>query len=317
MSEIRNVIENCIPTRLSENILKISDKILQQVNEIRIKANKPIILVGCDTDFFISKGGYITECVEDGIKVLPNELLKILNMICNNSLYAYLDTLKNGFVTLKGGHRVGITGKVVIKDNRINNIKEISSINIRIARQIRGLGNSVIEHIIRNKNDIYNTLIISPPGCGKTTLLRDVIRIISDGSKNLRGLKISVIDERSEIGSIFKGVPQNDIGVRSDILDGSTKSEGIMLALRSMSPQVIATDEIGSYGDFEALQEVVNCGVRVIATAHGFNIEDIEKRKITRSILKDNIFERFILLGRDNKVGKLCDILDNNRNSIL
>ena len=121
MSEIRNVIENCIPTRLSENILKISDKILQQVNEIRIKANKPIILVGCDTDFFISKGGYITECVEDGIKVLPNELLKILNMICNNSLYAYLDTLKNGFVTLKGGHRVGITGKVVIKDNRINN----------------------------------------------------------------------------------------------------------------------------------------------------------------------------------------------------
>ena len=317
MNNIRRLIEGCIPNRLKDNILNLGDEVLQSVNEIRIRANRPIMLVNNDTDFFITKDGKKTENSQNVLNVLPQELLEILNLICNNSLYAYMDTLRNGFVTLKGGHRVGITGKVIIKDNKISNIKEISSVNIRIARQIKGLANTVIKHIVRNEKDVYNTLIISPPGCGKTTLLRDILRVISNGCKELKGLRVSVIDERSEIASLFHGIPQNDVGIRSDVLDGANKGDGIMLALRSMSPKVIATDEIGTYGDYEALQEAVNCGVRIITTAHGFDIENIEKRNITKNILRENIFERFIILGKDNKVGHLKDILDEKRVSVL
>lgn len=317
--DIRELVNYCIPSRLKENILKLDDKVLQNINEIRIRADKPMIFISQDEDFFITYDGKKTEERDNLLHVSSKELLEILNLICNNSLYAYMDTLKSGFVTLKGGHRVGITGKVVVEDNKIKNIKEISSVNIRIARQIKGLANNIIKYIVRNEKDIYNTLIIAPPACGKTTLLRDIIRIISDGSRRLnqKGLKVCIIDERSEIASLFKGVPQNDVGIRSDILDGCSKSEGIMLALRSMSPQVIATDEIGTSGDFKALQEVINCGVRIITTAHGFDIKDIERRNITKSILNERIFDRFIILGKDNKVGKLKDILDENRVTLL
>lgn len=315
VSDIRKIIASYFPDNVSKNILHLCDKDLDAINEIRIRAEKPIMFITSRGDFSITPQGLKTYDYSDCLKIQSNELLQVLGLICNNSIYAHMDTLKNGFITLAGGHRVGITGKAVIEDNKIKNIKDISSINIRIAREIKGVANCIIKYVIKNKTDVYNTLIVSPPGYGKTTLLRDMLRILSDGCESLefKGMKIAIIDERSEIASLTKGIPQNDIGIRSDVLDCYSKKDGIMLALRTMSPQIIATDEIGNIGDYEALQEVVNCGVRILTTAHGVDIEDIKKRRSTRNILQENIFERFILLGKNNQIGKIKDILDGNK----
>ncbi len=305
---IKDIVINYMPNRIQKSILGLKDEELDAINEIRLRANRPIMLIKNNDDFFITKEGRKTKEFDLSIKATSNELLEVLNLICCNSIYAYMDTIKNGFITIKGGHRIGITGKTVIENGKIKNIKDISSINIRIAREIKGLGLSVIKYIVRNENDIYNTLIISPPAYGKTTLLRDVLRILSNGFNhlNFKGMKISIIDERSEIAALFNSVPQNDVGIRSDVIDGCSKSEGMMLALRTMSPQIIATDEIGGIKDFEVLKEVINCGVRVITTAHGFDLLDIKKR----NMLRENIFDRFIILGKDNKIGSIKDVLD-------
>ena len=305
---ISDVVKNYLPQKMAKIILGLGHDELCQINEIRLRSNRPMMLVKSDDDFFITKDGTKTKNLALAIKTTSDEILDTLNLICCNSIYAYMDTIRSGFITIKGGHRVGITGKSVIENGKIKNIKDVSSINIRIAREIKGVGLKMVKYIIRNKNDIYNTLIISPPAYGKTTLLRDVVRILSDGFSDFKfkGMKISIVDERSEIAALFNGVPQNDVGIRSDVIDGCSKCEGMILALRSMSPQIIATDEIGSSRDFEVLRKIISCGVRIITTAHGFDILDVAKRDIGK------IFDRFVILGKDNKVGSIKDILDGS-----
>lgn len=309
MDIVRHVIREYLPCNLSRVMLNILDDI-SSVNEIRIRPGGPIICVCDGRDFFVSKDSKVTTNHNNVLVATKDDVLDVLNKICANSIYAYMNTIRSGFITVQGGHRVGIVGRMVIENNRIKNIKDISSINFRIARQIKGIGRKVIKYIIRNGNDVYNTLIISPPAYGKTTLLRDILRIISDGSVklNIKGMKVSIIDERSEIAALHNGIPQNDVGIRSDVLDGCSKCEGMMLALRTMSPHVVATDEVGSKEDFDAISEMTRCGVRVIATMHGFDVMDIRKRS-----LEADTFERFVVLG---EVGKISKVLDSNSNDI-
>ncbi|MPM90152.1 hypothetical protein SDC9_137269 [bioreactor metagenome] len=272
---------------------------LDKVQEFRIKANKPLFLI-CDNKEL--RFNYI--CTLEDIKI-------ILQRMSNYSIYAFEDEIKQGYITIQGGHRVGLCGSCVIDKNSIKTIKNIASINIRIAREVVGCGGKILPYII-NDNRIHNTIIISPPKCGKTTILRDLVRLISDGVPNLNllGKSVSVIDERSEIGACFRGMPQMNIGVRTDILDGCPKSEGIVMAIRSMAPEVVVCDEIGTYKDMESIILALNSGVSLITTIHGFDTEDLYRRPVFKEVLENKVFSRAIVLSNRRGIGTIEYIYD-------
>lgn len=208
-----------------------------------------------------------------------------------------------------GGNRVGVVGSAVIENGQVININYISSLNFRIARQQIGCSNKIIEDIIDLKNNtIHNTLIVSPPGCGKTTLLRDVIRSISNGINviGFKGKTVGVVDERGEIAAMYKGIPQNDVGIRTDVVDNMPKPEAMRMLVRSMAPDVIACDEIGGKEDVDAIDYAVCSGVKGIFTAHGKDLEEISKNPQISKLLEKNIFERIILLNPKKRGDAEC-----------
>lgn len=229
--------------------LQQNEQILNTIQEIRIRANQPIILKLRQADILIE---YI---------VTQAEILQILEKICNNSIYAYKNQICEGFITIKGGHRVGITGTAVTENNQIINLKYITSLNFRIAREVFNCSNKILGQIInKEENTIYTTLIVSPPGKGKTTILRDAIRRISNGIEemNFQGKTCGVVDERGEIAAMYMGIPQNDIGIRTDVIENTTKAKGMKMLIRSMAPEIIACDEIGSKEDIQAIRRSYN-----------------------------------------------------------
>ena len=217
-----------------------------------------------------------------------------------------------GYITVKGGHRVGITGNCVIESGKVININYISSINFRIARQVFGCSNSILPCVLKLKeNTIFNTLIVSPPGAGKTTLLRDLVRNISNGIEkyNFKGLNVGLIDERSEIAAMYKGIAQNEVGIRTDVLDNIPKARGMRMLIRSMAPQVIIADEIGTKEDVTAIRKATCLGVKGIFTAHGTSLEDLKKNKELQDILEDKIIEKIIFLNA-SKIGRNISVED-------
>lgn len=279
------IIENILPMGLRSYLREQGDMsgdkvdMYTYVEEIRLRAGKPVIFHrGCEM------GQWETDYV-----VSVSDLEESMEYITGFSLYAYESELKEGYITIRGGHRVGIAGKVVTVEGRIKTISPISSINIRVSHQVIDCAKDVLPHVI-DEDKYCNTLIVSPPGAGKTTLLRDMIRLLSDRYK----LKVSVVDERSEIASCYKGVPQCDVGIRSDIYDCCHKSEGVMLMIRAMSPQVVAVDELGGFGDMEAMYEAIRCGCKVLATAHGQSVKDVWER--LGKDLCDGVFDRYIVV---------------------
>lgn len=213
-----------------------------------------------------------------------------------------------GYITIKGGHRVGISGNIVWADEKVTNINYISSLNFRIARQVIGCSTKALKYILDTENNtIYNTLIVSPPGAGKTTLLRDVVRKISNGMENInfKGQTIGLTDERGEIASMYKGVPQNDIGPRTDVLDNIPKWIGMKMLIRSMAPQVIVADEIGTQADVVSIQEAICCGIKGIFTAHGGSLEDLALNPSISELIEKHIFERLIFLGNKGPKGEI------------
>jgi len=295
------------------SILKRIDRdVLKTVEEIRLRADKPLMIHNYHGDWFVDEFGNLTQTHRNLYVVKQGEILKTLELMSENSVYAFQEEIRNGFITLKGGHRVGIAGRVVLDGNSIKNIKDISGLNIRLAREVPGCASKLIKYILKGCNDVYNTLIISPPQCGKTTMLRDIAKSISDGMDDLKfgGLKVGLVDERSEIAACYKGVPQNNVGVRTDVLDGCPKSLGMVMMIRSLSPQVIITDEIGSQGDKDAVVKVLNAGVKIITSAHGYNISELKSRQEVLSLLEAKIFERYIVLSNFDGPGTLEEVVD-------
>lgn len=261
------------------------------INEIRLRTGRHLIL-----------RFYGKEIVTEYI-VKKEDILNILLSISKNSIYSIQNDINNGFLTIKGGHRVGVTGEVVLEAGNIKNIKEISSMNIRIAREIKGAANKIIPYIISG-NNIRNTLIVSPPGCGKTTMLRDLIRQISNYGKN-----VAVIDERGEIASVYNGKNMLDVGTRTDVMSFCPKHIGINLVTRSMAPDVIATDEIGSMQDVEAIKTATLSGVNLIFTMHGKSINDLRKNREIMQIIDDGYFDIIVFLSNKNGVGTVERVL--------
>lgn len=284
-----------LPLRIIEELKQIVLK--EKIQEIRIKVNKPIIVNLNDKEVILK------------YKTTINDIKEILVKISNYSLYAYEEELKQGYITIKGGHRIGIAGECVVVDGKIRTIRNISSLNIRICREIIGCSNELMKFII-NKERVYNTLIVSPPKCGKTTILRDISKNISNGMplENFNGKKVSIIDERSEIASCFNGVPQLDIGIRTDILDNCLKKDGMLMAIRSLSPEIIICDEIGTKGEVEALNMAFNSGVNIIVTIHGYSIEDIYARDVFKPLIENCILERIVILSNKKGPGTIENI---------
>lgn len=221
-----------------------------------------------------------------------------------------------GYITIKGGHRVGIAGNVLFTEGKVSNVNYISSLNFRISRQVIGCSTKALKHILDVENNtIYNTLIVSPPGAGKTTLLRDLIRKISNGMENIKykGKTIGVVDERGELAAMYKGIPQNDIGLKTDILDNIPKSVGMTMLIRSMSPQIIVADEIGNKEDVEAIHYAICCGIKGIFTAHGGSIEDLNLNPAISELIKRHIFERIVFLSNKGPKGEIEEVYAFNK----
>lgn len=228
----------------------MQDRNLQKdLQEIRIRVERAILLKTRQADIIID------------YQVSTSEILQTLEKLCENSIYAYKNQICEGFLTVKGGHRIGITGTAVSEGGKILNLKYITSLNFRIAREVINCSNYLLTEIINKEdNTIYNTLIVSPPGKGKTTILRDIIRNISNGILEIhfKGMTCCVVDERGEIAAMYKGSPQNDIGLRTDVIENISKAKGIKMLIRSMAPEVIACDEIGSNEDVQAIRRSHN-----------------------------------------------------------
>ena len=278
-------------------ILQKADLNFGELQEIRMRINSPLMIRQRGKEYKLTEEGKLLRCngneqyEKENIHYVDRcELMETMEYIAGYSLYAYEDELRQGFLTIQGGHRVGVAGKILMEEGKVRSIRYISFLNIRLAHQVEGCADKVMPFIVEN-GEVCHTLIISPPCCGKTTLLRDVIRQISNGNAWCEGKNVGVVDERSEIGGAYQGVPQNDLGIRTDLLDCCPKAEGMMMLIRSMSPEVVAVDEIGDYGDIKAIESVLNCGCRLIATVHGSSVEDIEKKPLLQKMVKEHVFD--------------------------
>lgn len=269
------------------------------VQEIRLRAGRPVILHRSGKEHFLTGQGEFTQSLSQAYCATERELEEILEHICHYSPYAFEEELRRGFVTVAGGHRVGVAGQAVLEtDGSIRTFKNISYLNIRVSHEVKGAADGILSDMY-DRGFLKSTLIISPPGCGKTTLLRDLIRQVSDGNSYGPGMTVGVVDERSELAGSFLGKPQNDLGMRTDVLDGCPKDLGMLLLLRSMSPQVIAIDELGGDRELTALRQAAACGCKVLATVHGEDRRDVEYRFGMEACLWERLFDRFLVLGKD------------------
>ncbi|WP_207670903.1 stage III sporulation protein AA [Caloramator sp. E03] len=297
-----------LPQKIVRELGKLNFNEICGIEEIRMRVQKPLMVFKNGTDYFICENG-LNKNYSKAYIVEKDDIDRTLQLMSDFSIYAVEEEIKQGFLTLKGGHRVGIVGRTILEENRIKTVRNVSSLNIRIAREVKGCGMSLVKKIY--SDGIKHTLIASPPGCGKTTLLRDVIRILSYGCENidLRGYKVGVVDERSEIAACYLGIPQKDVGIRTDVIDACPKVQGMIMLLRSMSPEIIAVDEIGSLKDAEAIEEAINSGVKVIATVHGKDIDEVLNKPGIKRLMENRAFERIVILSRKNGPGTIENIL--------
>ncbi len=268
-----------LPPCLRAEVLNLSDEYVGTAEEIRLRTGRAPTLV-------LAQGE--TEILPQH-KITPSELQLVLEIATRASAHTYADSIKMGFVTAEGGCRLGLCGTSSTDDNKITGLRRLSSLCIRIPREKRGCADSVFSSL--TEGGFKSTIIVSPPGIGKTTLLRELVRLLSDG-----GTRISLVDERCEVAGTFEGQPCFDVGARTDVLTGAPKGEGIYLLLRAMAPQIIAFDEITSPADIEAAETASNCGVKLLATAHGAGISDLYERALYRKLLDRRIFERAVTI---------------------
>lgn len=294
-----NKIINLLPVKI-RMIVKREAPDAGKLQEIRLRIGKPLILIYKGEEIGPKKaegGGHI---------VSKEEIDELMEYVSNYSLYAFEEEMKQGFITVGGGHRVGIAGQAIMENGRVKNLRYITSVNIRMSHEIQGCGDRVFPYVTKCMRPLH-TLLVSPPGCGKTTLLRDMIRQISDGNSFTRAMTVGVVDERSEIAGCYHGVPQNNLGIRTDVMDACPKAEGMLMMIRSMRPQVLAVDEIGAPEDVQAISYAMHCGCKMLATAHGESMEELERKPVFSRMIEEKRFDRYVILKNRGEIEAVFD----------
>lgn len=290
----------------------------EDIQEIRLRAGRPVLLVKGNEEFFLSLSGQPVTARTRAFSVTAAQIRETVEYMGSYSLYAFEEEVRRGFLTLQGGHRVGLAGQAVLENRpgsgygQIKTLKYISFLNVRIAHEKKGCASNLLP-LLQDSGKIQSTLLISPPRCGKTTILRDLIRLVSDGGASFAGMTVGVVDERSELGACCQGIPQNDLGMRTDVLDCCPKADGMMMLIKTMAPQLVAVDEIGSEEDFRAIEYVRNCGCRLLATVHGDSIEDLKEKPILKRLVEEKTFSRYVVLGNRPHPGTVLNVYDRDQ----
>ncbi len=309
MGVLKNEIFPFLSPTVSKMFLRVDGKKLGKIEEIRMRCTQPLIIRDADHEYGLDPKTGITADINRSYCVTQEDLMRTIAAISDNSLYAFEEDIRKGFITISGGHRVGLAGQVVMQDMNIKAIKEFSSVCIRIAREIKNCAGEIMNTVYSPSNKVKNTLLVSPPRCGKTTLLRDIARLLSSGSSQHKAQNVVIVDERSELAGCYLGIPQLDVGPRTDVLDSCAKAAGMIIAVRAMSPEVIITDELGRKEDVDAVQECINAGVSIISSIHAGTIEELQNRPIMRDLISSRAFKNIIILSRSRGPGSIDKIV--------
>lgn len=306
------MVTNSIGVILSDKLKAIlkDSSFINDLQEIRLRVGQPIILYANNKEYFLGQDNNIKETTEYKAHTTLEDIKEVLSYISKHSLYAFEEEIKNGYITIEGGHRIGLSGKVVMEQGKVKTIRNISCINIRISHEVKGCADHVLPYLLE-QNQVNHTLIISPPKCGKTTLLRDIVRQISDGFSEFKGVNVGLVDERSEIAGCYRGIPQNDVGIRTDVLDSCNKKDGLLMLIRAMAPQVIALDEIGYKEDIDAIEYAINAGCKLISTVHSNSLKELKEKPKLQDLIDRKIFKRYIFLENQDNIGDIKKIYDD------
>lgn len=286
-----------IPIRKQLRQADVFGKFAGNLEEIRVRVNQPLEIITAGGAYFLRESVPVKEPDNQCLTVTEADLRQMSTLMSQYSLYAYEEEVKQGYLTVEGGHRIGVCGPVMQKGHAIARIFPLLYLNIRIAREQKGCGRQVYKQLWSQEN-LQNTVLVSAPGCGKTTLLRDLIRLFSNGEEGHAGKKVGLVDERSEIAGCLHGIPQNDIGIRTDVLDGCPKAEGMMLLIRSMAPEILAVDEIGGPKDFDAIMYAMRCGCRILATVHAGSMKELMDKPEWKQVREEKLFTRYVMISK-------------------
>ncbi|RKP57177.1 stage III sporulation protein AA [Cohnella endophytica] len=296
------------PTSLRLVLEQLPAVARESLEEIRIRENRPLEISYGSRYSFVREDGTLTEQDQGAFVPSKEQCRALLERVTNHSIYAVEEELRRGYITVSGGHRIGLAGRTVLDKGAVSHLRDIAGFNVRIARAKVGFGAQVLPGLLDLKErTIRHTLIVSPPQQGKTTLIRDLARCVSSGewhhpaARDWGSRKVGIVDERSEIAASDRGVPTFDLGPRSDVLDACPKAEGIMMMVRSLSPEVVVVDEIGRPEDADAIYEAIHAGVRVLATAHASDMSDVFARPVLSKLAADGVFGCYVFLSRSGK----------------
>lgn len=289
-----DVLLDYFPLEIRKPLENLEPEIKQTAEEIRIRAGRPLTITIGNSQFFIFETGISMLPKENKIIITSQQVERTFINMCKRSVYSHINELNEGFIMLDGGHRAGICGTFTLNGGKIESVRDISSINLRIAKEAVRCSEKVIKDF-----DGGGILVCGAPGTGKTTLIRDMVRQLASGDLG-KYYKVAVIDSRGEIAAVENGVPTADLGSTSDVITACPKGKGIEIALRTLYPDVIVFDEIGDVDEVRLIEQSMNCGVSVITSAHIGNISDLYKREQTKSLLKTGAVNKIIMCEKEN-----------------
>ncbi|BCV21796.1 stage III sporulation protein AA [Moorella sp. Hama-1] len=292
-------LKELLPPAITAALENLPGGVRASLEEIRLRRERPLQVRWSGSEGWVTAGGLLTPKPDLAYRVTAGDLGRTIEALTRSSLYALEEELRSGYITVSGGHRVGLVGEAVVSRGEVRTLKNFAGLNLRLARAVPGCARSLITCLLEGGRPLH-TLLLSPPRCGKTTILRDIIRLFSSGVPELQftGVNVGVVDERSEIAGCWLGVPQLDVGPRTDVLDRCPRAAGMLMLLRAMGPEVIATDEIGRPEELAALQDILNAGVTVLASVHAGSLEELKCRPGWGELLDQGFWQRLVLLGR-------------------
>ncbi|PZD93428.1 stage III sporulation protein AA [Paenibacillus sambharensis] len=300
-----NGVKHLLPAEIYQMLGKLPAEVQESLEEIRIREGRPLEIGFAGGYGFTGENGWSGINPQEAYKPSSESCRKLLERITNHSLYAMEEELRRGYITVAGGHRIGLAGRTVLEGGLVRGLRDVSGFNIRIARDISGVADRLMPRLLEPlRGSLLSALLLAPPMQGKTTMIRDIARSASYGrwgqgaGRGWPARKVGIVDERSEIAACVRGVPTFDVGPRTDVIDACPKAEGMMMLLRSMSPELLIVDEIGRVEDGDAIREAAHAGVAVIATAHAANLEEAARRPVLNRLLEEGAFELVIELRR-------------------